>query len=210
MTCSRRHATPRLKRKAFTLAELLISLAILGVIATFTIPKILNSFQKNQWKNIFKEDIATLTAIQTDMMSTYPDGTGPSAAEQRQFYQARLNVIKYCYPANNGNCWDPLQYKAYPYQWETGFPGVIFHNGSNLLSGFGNSNATGGVLDANGPSGPNQFGEDQLLIVTISNANYASFLAMGPSKSLLGVTNNTAFPSADRIASNALWESLWK
>ena len=39
----------------FTLAELLIALVILGVIATFTIPKVLSSQQSNQWKSQAKE-----------------------------------------------------------------------------------------------------------------------------------------------------------
>lgn len=41
--------------RAFTLAELLIALAILGVIATFTIPKVLSSQQSSQSKAIAKE-----------------------------------------------------------------------------------------------------------------------------------------------------------
>lgn len=42
---------------AFTLAELLIALAILGVIATFTIPKILATQQTQQYNAIAKDDI---------------------------------------------------------------------------------------------------------------------------------------------------------
>ncbi|MEB3287667.1 MAG: type II secretion system protein [Vampirovibrionales bacterium] len=44
-----------LAKKGFTLAELLIALAILGVIATFTIPKVLNSSQSSQNTAIAKE-----------------------------------------------------------------------------------------------------------------------------------------------------------
>lgn len=48
------------RKYGFTLAELLIALAILGVIATFTIPKVLQAQQNNAYKTIGKEAAATL------------------------------------------------------------------------------------------------------------------------------------------------------
>jgi len=52
---------PVSKTRAFTLAELLIALVILGVIATFTIPKVLQSQQNSQWKSQAKEVAGTLS-----------------------------------------------------------------------------------------------------------------------------------------------------
>jgi prepilin-type N-terminal cleavage/methylation domain-containing protein len=54
--------TGRQTQSGFTLAELLISLAILGVIATFTIPKILTSQQNAQYNALSKETIAMVAA----------------------------------------------------------------------------------------------------------------------------------------------------
>jgi prepilin-type N-terminal cleavage/methylation domain-containing protein len=48
-------------RFGFTLAELLIALAILGEIATFTLPKIINSQQNKSYNAKAKEAAATLT-----------------------------------------------------------------------------------------------------------------------------------------------------
>lgn len=45
----------------FTLAELLIALGILGVIATFTIPKVLSAQQETQKKAIAKEVASMIT-----------------------------------------------------------------------------------------------------------------------------------------------------
>ena len=49
------------KQPAFTLAELLIALVILGVIATFTIPKVLQSQQNNSYNAAAKEAIAMVS-----------------------------------------------------------------------------------------------------------------------------------------------------
>lgn len=49
------------KFKGFTLAELLISLAILGVIATFTIPKVLTAQGSAEETAKFKEAMATIS-----------------------------------------------------------------------------------------------------------------------------------------------------
>lgn len=48
-------------KRGFTLAELLISLAILGVIATFTIPKLL-TVQQNQQNNAKAKEVAMMIA----------------------------------------------------------------------------------------------------------------------------------------------------
>lgn len=48
--------------RGFTLAELLIALAILGIIATFTIPKILSSQQNGKSKAILKETFAMVSS----------------------------------------------------------------------------------------------------------------------------------------------------
>ncbi|MBL8031855.1 MAG: prepilin-type N-terminal cleavage/methylation domain-containing protein [Candidatus Doudnabacteria bacterium] len=46
--------------KGFTLAELLIALVILGVIATFTIPKVLYANQNTKYNAIAKEAMGTI------------------------------------------------------------------------------------------------------------------------------------------------------
>jgi prepilin-type N-terminal cleavage/methylation domain-containing protein len=51
----------RRRISGFTLAELLIALAVLGVIATFTIPKVLQSQQDSKFQAVFREDLSVLS-----------------------------------------------------------------------------------------------------------------------------------------------------
>ena len=53
------------KPVGFTLAELLIALLILGVIATFTIPKVLSSQQDSKYKSMAKEVISMVSGAYT-------------------------------------------------------------------------------------------------------------------------------------------------
>ena len=52
-----------MRQNGFTLAELLIALLILGVIATFTIPKVLQSQQNRRWSSEAREMAGTLSQI---------------------------------------------------------------------------------------------------------------------------------------------------
>lgn len=62
------------RQSGFTLAELLIALTILGLIATFTIPKILVSQQKQTYNVAEKEAIASVSSA----CQLYSLGTGAS------------------------------------------------------------------------------------------------------------------------------------
>ncbi|MEB3285938.1 MAG: type II secretion system protein [Vampirovibrionales bacterium] len=57
-------------QRGFTLAELLISLAILGIIATFTIAKVLNTQQDNGYNSAAKEAAAMLSGAYYSLQSS--------------------------------------------------------------------------------------------------------------------------------------------
>ncbi len=75
----------------FSLAELLSSLVILGVIATFSIPKVLYSTQNRQYDAIAKEAIAAVSAAY--MEYSYMQGSNPSTTLE-QVLASKLNYIR--------------------------------------------------------------------------------------------------------------------
>jgi prepilin-type N-terminal cleavage/methylation domain-containing protein len=80
------------KAPAFTLAELLIALAILGVIATFTIPKVLQSQQDQRFKAVGKEAVATIVGA----YQAYQQANGPAPTDMVTWdLTPYMNYIKF-------------------------------------------------------------------------------------------------------------------
>lgn len=77
---------------AFSLAEVLIALALLGVVAAFTIPKVLNSGGDKQKKAVFREVIASLSDIaRTGYVKNEIDPTKPA-----DYFLQHLNATQTC------------------------------------------------------------------------------------------------------------------
>lgn len=87
---NRRNCFSGAKAPGFTLAELLIALAILGVIATFTIPKVLNVQQNSQYNAIAKEAAGTIAQA----YETYKLQNGQSANIGFQDMTPYLNYVR--------------------------------------------------------------------------------------------------------------------
>lgn len=49
------------KKSAFTLAEVLITLGVIGVVAAMTLPSVINNFQVSSWESGLKKSYATIT-----------------------------------------------------------------------------------------------------------------------------------------------------
>jgi prepilin-type N-terminal cleavage/methylation domain-containing protein len=145
--------------RGFTLAELLIALAILGEIATFTIPKILSAQQSGQRKTIFRETFATISALNYQGVIT---GNVTSGTTFWAYMKSNLNAIKYCENAQTEGCWSGSSDE--PFNTPTA-AGAVLHNGALLTDiEFGSTNEAFDI-DWNGTAGPNLKCVDQIPFV---------------------------------------------
>lgn len=153
------------KAQGFTLAELLISLAILGVIATFTIPKILNSQQDGSKKAIFRETLAALMQAHH-----YGMQSGKlTVNNHRDFFFEHINAVKYCdTDATAQDCWHSASGAGH----SNNEPGLIMHNGAEVtgINPTGDNHGSGRYgnlweVDWNGEESPNTVGQDIVQVV---------------------------------------------
>lgn len=153
-------------RQGFTLAELLIALGILGVIATFTIPKVLSVQQDARKKAVIKEVVAILNQITYLAYSTRDPALTPDTFFA--YFRDHMNTVKVCAgDVNDEQCW--TQQIGSPDAY--GFQGFVLHNGATLTSftqccDLGNGQIGNMIsVDWNGAEGPNVFGDDQFDLV---------------------------------------------
>jgi prepilin-type N-terminal cleavage/methylation domain-containing protein len=99
-------------KRGFTLAEVLITLMIIGVIASITIPGLINDVQNQQYKVAWKKAFAEFSQASLRMMSDNGgtlEGLFSDTNDGVNHYAAYFSVIKSCNPNQGtpaeGNCW---------------------------------------------------------------------------------------------------------
>jgi len=142
-------------QRGFTLAELLLALVILGVIATFTIPKVLQSRQDSQRDAVLKE---TFSAISSAAYTGVINGTLTQSGYITYFKQ-NINTVKTCNDAAADGCWPGSSTAG---SNTSTADGLVLHNGTMVTDMETNTNADVVWLDWNGPAGPNTNCVDQV------------------------------------------------
>lgn len=197
------------RKKAFTLAEVLITLAIIGIVAALTIPSLIQKQQERETVSALKNAYSTFSNAYTravqengtpDTWGLTVNGTGGLNVLAKM--APYLKLSKNCgLPANTG-CWPAGVFYRYikgtggntldslnlaKAQLADGSPILIEVNstncGSNWGSGALSSTCAAISIDTNGFKKPNQYGVDFFAFAITKNG----IVPMGSARSIAGI-----------------------
>jgi len=170
--------------KAFTLAEILITLGIIGIVAAMTLPSVINKIEESVFTNQYKKLYSTLSNVvnktnsDQDFIFTYI--SAGSWASNVGVLWANLNIVKTCTAAER--CWtqdtvlglngDNINSSDWFFNSVKTKSAKILADGT-VISGLNPVTPDGSELyeqflvDLNGKKGPNKLGRDihELVIV---------------------------------------------
>lgn len=153
---------------AFTLAEVLIVLGIIGIIASLTIPSLMNSVADMQYKTAYKKAYsaasqAWLSVYGTNEATVCTDWyDGECNKNNFKIFKSKFKIAKDC-GNDTASCWDMNGEKS----WDGNFPttdALSFIDSSGMAwSKLYNTETSDPSLlvDTNGFKGPNQYGKDR-------------------------------------------------
>ena len=163
------------KRLGFTLAEVLITLGIIGVVAAMTMPTLMNSTNGAQYKTAYKKALSVLSQAVVlnvaldDYDLSQTEATGgkeKDAATLYNLFNNRMNVVKQIEGAEGDTGWDASNNDAAKFASAGNYTlffndGITFTFPNNIgacTEGAGDTGAKycTGVIDINGEKNPNK------------------------------------------------------
>ena len=165
------------KRFGFTLAEVLITLGIIGVVAAMTMPTLMNSTNGAQYKTAYKKALSVLSQAVVlnvalddyDLSQASETASGKatdgSSASLYNLFNNRMNVVK---TATTGTGWAASNNSNIKFAQNSNYTlffndGIVFtfkNNAGNCTEGNSGGTTTEskcyGVIDVNGEKNPNK------------------------------------------------------
>ncbi len=158
-----------MKNRAFTLAEVLITLGIIGVVAALTIPSLINSYKDKQFKTAYKKAYSDmqnvfLDAIFEGSLTRNKQFDVKSTEEEFGIMKEKFKIVTDCGKEISA-CWGEGELigegSSYPKDVEStcftdasGRSWCTYYNAENIF-----------LVDTNGLKLPNKFGKDRWYFV---------------------------------------------
>jgi len=165
----------RLQAGAFTLAEVLLTLAIIGVVAALTIPAVVTKVTKDQYVVGLKKAYNTLKAVEREAIQEHGpvvnwDWPSNVTTNFERYFLPYFDVLKNCGAAEEKGCFAEEHTRINGSPWTTDFNSTSFYkivtsdgmSWAYLNSGYSDSLNVRGwfYVDVNGLKGPNRLGRD--------------------------------------------------
>lgn len=156
---------------AFTLAEVLITLGIIGVVASITIPTLMNSMQENNYKVAYKKAFSVASqawqhALGDNNIEYVSDwNNAQTRIDNFNAFKSYFKISKECNNSNNSECWDTNGEK-----WAGNLPdstALAFVDSAGMAwSLHSNLDGVGPAIlvDTNAFKGPNKYGYDRFIL----------------------------------------------
>lgn len=167
------------KKKAFTLAEVLIVLSIIGIIAENTIPTVVKNVEDTKsrvaYRKAFSAANQALTTAKALDLFQYESAEG-TAAHVNNFvaFMNQFKTIKQCTSSNNAECWDANGEK-YGKKWGAQCPYAdtyAFLDTSGMAWSMYYVGMFRILVDTNSFKKPNQYGIDRFAFYVSSEEDY--------------------------------------
>ena len=178
------------RKAAFTLAEVLITLGIIGIVAAMTLPSLIGNYQEKQWKVAYKKAYSSMSQAFMRMqandevldmsgsLNEYGELRAPTAGENFKTMSKYFNTIKTCFDNNADECWVCEEGQAGYISGAA--PDWLGCNKNNYAfvdySGMGwylySNNEWPVIVDVNGIRRPNRLGKDRFVLkFALNNTN---------------------------------------
>lgn len=167
-----------MKRFGFTLAEVLITIGIIGLIAEFTIPTLMNNIQNSEFKAAYKKTYSIINQATLELKTDNGGslvGLFSSANNQIDIYKSKMHILTSCHSTDTGRgcSLNPLTNTDATITLSDG--SIIGSNGDGLDGGSCNNDSWGKAnfgqnicgefyIDVNGNKKPNIKGKDMFWV----------------------------------------------
>ena len=182
------HSETYLKRvqAGFTLSEVLITLGIIGIVASMTLPTVINRANEKQWQVAYKKAYSTIQQaflrafengelVDMTPQQVSPGGSGytPAIGENFKILSKYIKTTKTCFDKNADECWECDKGQAgrgnAPDWLGCVKSNYAFIDTSGIAWHLYSNNEYPILVDVNGFKNPNKLGKDRFVMLFGSN-----------------------------------------